>query len=210
MKNVLNNLKKFFKTDIKVINSYFLAVTILVILVSVGLTSYALFSYAKISNNVIEGKVGEMTRPNLDTSGASVPVLASNMIPVYYDGTTWRKADGTNSRETYKWYDYTNKMWANAVTVKSSTEFDDITENKSVSLSNTTIDSIPPTTFTSGGKGISNAKSYINITVNINSAGTFGFKATVSSESSYDKLTVTVSKNLSCIYFKITIINNIS
>ena len=117
MKNVLNNLKKFFKTDIKVINSYFLAVTILVILVSVGLTSYALFSYAKISNNVIEGKVGEMTRPNLDTSGASVPVLASNMIPVYYDGTTWRKADSTNSRETYKWYDYTNKMWANAVTV---------------------------------------------------------------------------------------------
>ena len=60
MKNVLNNLKKFFKTDIKVINSYFLAITILVILVSVGLTSYALFSYAKISNNVIEGKVGEM------------------------------------------------------------------------------------------------------------------------------------------------------
>ena len=58
MKNVLNNLKKFFKTDIKVINSYFLAVTILVILVSVGLTSYALFSYAKISNNVIEATVG--------------------------------------------------------------------------------------------------------------------------------------------------------
>ena len=48
---------------------------------------------------------------NLDLSGASVPVLASNMIPVYYDGTTWRKADGTNSRETYKWYDYTNKMY---------------------------------------------------------------------------------------------------
>ena len=47
MKNVLNNLKKFFKTDIKVINSYFLAITILVILVSVGLTSYALFSYAR-------------------------------------------------------------------------------------------------------------------------------------------------------------------
>ena len=195
MKNVLNNLKKFFKTDIKVINSYFLFAIILIILISVGYSSYALFSYAKISNNVIEGKVGEMTRPNLDTSGASVPVLASNMIPVYYDGTTWRKADGTNSRETYKWYDYTNKMWANAVTVKSSAEVGDITENKSVSLSNTTIDSIPPTTFTSGGKGIGNAKSYINITVNINSAGTFGFKATVSSESNFDKLTVTVSKN---------------
>ena len=195
MKNVLNNLKKFFKTDIKVINSYFLFAIILIILISVGYSSYALFSFTKTSNNVIEIKVGEMTKPNLDTSGASVPVLASNMIPVYYDGTTWRKADGTNSRETYKWYDYTNKMWANAVTVKSSAEVDDITENKSVSLSNTTIDSLPPTTFTSGGKGISNAKSYTNITVNINSAGTFGFKATVSSESGYDKLTVTVSKN---------------
>ena len=52
-----------------------------------------------------------------DTSGASVPVLASNMIPVYYDGTTWRKADSTNSNWNYKWYNYTNKMWANAVTV---------------------------------------------------------------------------------------------
>ena len=66
MKNVLNNLKKFFKTDIKVINSYFLAVTILVILVSVGLTSYALFSYAKISNNVIEMKVGKIQDPNIE------------------------------------------------------------------------------------------------------------------------------------------------
>ena len=54
-----------------------------------------------------------------DTSGASVPVLASNMIPVYYDSTrdVWRKADSTNSNWNYKWYNYTNKMWANAVTV---------------------------------------------------------------------------------------------
>ena len=57
---------------------------------------------------------------NLDTSGANEPLLASNMIPVYYDGTTWRKADSTNSRGTYKWYDYANKMWANAVTVTST------------------------------------------------------------------------------------------
>ena len=65
MKKILNNLKKFFKTDVKIINSYFLAVTILVILVSVGLTSYALFSYAKISNNVIEIKVGKIQDPNI-------------------------------------------------------------------------------------------------------------------------------------------------
>ena len=52
---------------------------------------------------------------NLDTSGASVPVLASNMIPVYYDGTTWRKADSTNSNETYKWYDYEDYEDVNAI-----------------------------------------------------------------------------------------------
>lgn len=32
MKKILNNLKKFFKTDVKIINSYFLAVTLLLIL----------------------------------------------------------------------------------------------------------------------------------------------------------------------------------
>ena len=61
---------------------------------------------------------------NLDTSGASVPELASNMIPVYYDTTCaseasncWKKADETNTNASYQWYDYDAKMWANAVTV---------------------------------------------------------------------------------------------
>ena len=47
------------------------------------------------------------------------PELTSNMIPVYYDSTSssWKKADSSNTNETYKWYDYDNKMWANAVTV---------------------------------------------------------------------------------------------
>ena len=57
--------------------------------------------------------------PNLDESGANEPVLTSNMIPVYYDNTNkvWKKADAKNSKKNYKWYDYDNKMWANAVTV---------------------------------------------------------------------------------------------
>ena len=56
---------------------------------------------------------------NLDKSGANAPVLTENMIPVYYDETNsvWRKADNENASKTYKWYDYDNKMWANAVTV---------------------------------------------------------------------------------------------
>jgi hypothetical protein len=59
----------------------------------------------------------------LDNSGANAPLLATNMIPVYYDNTNdvWKKADSTNSNATYKWYDYNAQMWANAVTVTSST-----------------------------------------------------------------------------------------
>ena len=55
----------------------------------------------------------------LDKSGANKPEFTNNMIPVYYDNqdNVWRKADAKNSKENYKWYDYDNKMWANAVTV---------------------------------------------------------------------------------------------
>ena len=47
------------------------------------------------------------------------PVLTAGMIPVYHDGTVWRKADATNTGEQ-KWYNYGAKQWANIVTVKSS------------------------------------------------------------------------------------------
>ena len=64
---------------------------------------------------------------NLDTSGANKPVLASNMIPVYYDeaNSVWKKADRNNSQKDYRWYSYTSTgeykgMWANAVTVKEA------------------------------------------------------------------------------------------
>ena len=64
---------------------------------------------------------------NLDTSGANKPVLASNMIPVYYDeaNSVWKKADKNNSQKDYRWYSYTSTgeykgMWANAVTVKEA------------------------------------------------------------------------------------------
>ena len=134
---------------------------------------------------------------NLDKSGANKPELTENMIPVYYDETNsvWKKADSSNANETYKWYDYDNKMWANAVTISETLKANDITKNKSVSLSGSTVPVKTYTSFTSGGKGINSANSMTKITVNINTAGTFGFKATVSSEASYDKLTVTVSKN---------------
>ena len=60
----------------------------------------------------------------IDESGANKPVLASNMIPVYYDetGETWKKADKDNMDKTNPWYSYNSSgeykgMWANAVTV---------------------------------------------------------------------------------------------
>ena len=63
----------------------------------------------------------------LDTSGANNPVLASNMIPVYYDETeeVWKKADANNKNSSYQWYSYESNgdkkgMWANAVTVTST------------------------------------------------------------------------------------------
>ena len=61
---------------------------------------------------------------SLDTSGANAPLLASNMIPVYYDETNnvWKKADTSNTNKTNPWYSYNKAgeykgMWANAVTV---------------------------------------------------------------------------------------------
>ena len=119
----MKKIISFFKTDIKIINSYFLFAIILIILVCIGYSSYALFSFTKTSTNVIEGTVGELKK-NIDTSGANEPVLASNMIPVYYDETNdvWKKANKDNMDKNNPWYSYNSTgeykgMWANAVTV---------------------------------------------------------------------------------------------
>ena len=63
----------------------------------------------------------------IDVSGANEPVLASNMIPVYYDETNnvWKKANTNNIDKNNPWYSYNSTgeykgMWANAVTVTST------------------------------------------------------------------------------------------
>ena len=82
-----------------------------------------------ISSVKITGGSGTSTNPytlslskNEDTSGANAPVLASNMIPVYYDATdkVWKKADTSNKKIENRWYNYDNHIWANAVTVTST------------------------------------------------------------------------------------------
>ena len=49
-------------------------------------------------------KINVNTIESMDTSGANKPILASNMIPIYYYGSTVKKADVNNfySVETYK------------------------------------------------------------------------------------------------------------
>ena len=63
----MKKIISFLKTDIKIINSYFLFTIVLIILVCVGYSSYALFSFTKTSNNVIEGTVGELKKSGADT-----------------------------------------------------------------------------------------------------------------------------------------------
>ena len=66
-------------------------------------------------------------KSSVDKSGANMPVLASNMIPVYYDETNsvWKKADVSNTDTTNPWYSYNSTgeykgRWANAVTVTNT------------------------------------------------------------------------------------------
>src|SRR5574344_713730 len=82
---------------------------------------------AEASGKIYNGKIvvtsTAATSPNLDKSGANEPLLADNMIPVYYDNANdvWKKADVNNENSTYQWYNYKSQMWANAVTVTSTT-----------------------------------------------------------------------------------------
>ena len=113
---------KLLNRNIKDFNKIILSLGCISFLSLMGLLSYKISSsYAYFTNSVTGNNIIEMTyeKQNLDKSGANVPVLSDNMIPVYYDEASkvWKKADSKNSKEEYKWYDYDNKMWANAVTV---------------------------------------------------------------------------------------------
>ena len=63
----MKRIISFLKTDVKIINSYFLFAIILIILVCIGYSSYALFSFTKTSTNVIEATVGELKKSGADT-----------------------------------------------------------------------------------------------------------------------------------------------
>ena len=64
---------------------------------------------------------GNSIYKTLDSSGANHPKMISDMIPIYYDETSNIKiADGSNTIETYNWYNYDKQMWANSVMINNS------------------------------------------------------------------------------------------
>ena len=81
--------------------------------------------YLKPDVKIIAG-AGTSTDPYVlginQKDGANVPVLASNMIPVYYDNSknVWKCADKDNKDIVTRWYHYDYSMWANAVTINYS------------------------------------------------------------------------------------------
>ena len=76
-------------------------------------------NYASLAVGNIDMSGGNS--PSLDKSGANAPVLTNGMIPVMYDGANWVKVNSLNNDLQNLWYDYKNKMWANAVMVSSAT-----------------------------------------------------------------------------------------
>ena len=95
----MKNFIKFLKTDVKIINSYFLLVVIFIILISIGYSSYALFSFTKTSSNVIEGKVGKINyTTNFSYTGECTTYIAKS--DGYYNLEVWG-AQGGNYNTTY-------------------------------------------------------------------------------------------------------------
>ena len=131
---------------------------------------------------------GESIYVSSDNSGANSPDLVQGLIPVKYDesSSTWVKADSENADGT--WYNYDNKLWANAVLV-SDTGFDYPITSKNVSISNQTVSG-----YASSNQNQDSTTSTSTFTITTGStAGTISFNYVVSSESDYDKLTITVN-----------------
>ena len=95
----MKKIISFLKTDIKIINSYFLLAVIFIILISIGYSSYALFSFTKTSSNVIEGKVGKINyTTNFSYTGECTTYIAKS--DGYYNLEVWG-AQGGNYNTTY-------------------------------------------------------------------------------------------------------------
>ena len=95
---------RFLKTDIKIINSYFLIILVLLILVCVGYSSYALFSISKTSNNIIELEVGEMTKLATETLISQTDNLnESGLYTIVHSADSTLQIGATESVTEYRY-----------------------------------------------------------------------------------------------------------
>ena len=95
---------------------------IILIFATLGLLGSRKIILDKYKNEVLTNLKSNTDIINLskvDKSGASMPVLSPNMIPVIYDGTNFVKAEFISEYDQ-DWYNYEEKRWANAVIIKNS------------------------------------------------------------------------------------------
>ena len=154
-------------------------------------------------NILVEG----MQVSSLDKSGANYPELTDNLIPVYYDKTSdtegvWRVADKKNLNEAYKWFDYNDFMWANAVSVNKNVMdnyygYSGTDTSKEINVNIETNEEVSETkavtTYTSGNKGVNSSTSTATFKFTTSSAGVLTFDYSVSSETNFDKLTIKIN-----------------
>ena len=83
---------------------------------------FILYIDGKVENN--SNMMGKALNATINVTAGinepNSPALVDGLIPVKYDVTnsTWVKADSNNTNND--WYDYDNKIWANAVLVSST------------------------------------------------------------------------------------------
>ena len=166
---------------------------------------------------------------NEDTSNANVPILASNMIPVYYDATAkvWKKADTSNKKMENRWYNYSNHIWANAVTVTNTNRTTYLNAKVGTEIPMTDINTmwvwiprfnaVTPSNYNGGTKALPNAIDVTFVKQNETAidAFTFGTKQLsgfwyAKFETSHSTLTSsTTGNNLACTTTTCTNANNI-
>ena len=67
--------------------------------------------------------------PYQDNSGANIPELLDNMVPIKYNESNWVVADITQ-----EWYNYDNKEWANAVVLNTTKNVGDTVTEDDIDL----------------------------------------------------------------------------
>ena len=124
------------------------------------------------------------TPPYQDNSGANIPELLNNMVPIRYQNDNWIVADISK-----EWYDYNKKEWANAVVLNSGVtkNVGDIISEDEISLWYVWIPRYKYQLFNVGTTGVEEQEIEIKFESGIETTGTvkcedIDFKANPTSE----------------------------